>query len=216
MKYLKNILLFFIILLITLTYSCKKDSKTLTIKGSINSSDENTADISISILGKKVKAGAFNANFQTLKTGKTDASGNYSIEIEKENISEYKISISKYKYFTIEDVFYSSNFKDGVFSKNYTINPSAEITIIVKNTTPSDNTDFFRYKITSGYINTIGSCSEISEFKGTDIDEEYTCNVIGTQNAVFEWTKAKNGNTTTGTKSVFCDVDSENLIEFYY
>ena len=187
----------------------------LTIKGSINSSDGNVTDVAISILGKKVESGTYNANFQTLKTGKTDASGNYSIEIEKENITEYKIAISKYKYFTIEEVFYSGSFTDDVFSKNYTINPAAVITIIVKNTAPIDNTDFFRYKITSGYINAIGSCSEVSEFEGTDVDEEYTCNVIGSQEVVFEWLNSKNG-TTTGTKSVFCDVDSENLIEFYY
>jgi len=188
----------------------------IVIKGTINSSDGNASDVSVSVFGKKVKSGTYNASFQTLKTGKTDANGNFSLEIEKENISEYKISISKYKYFTIEEIFYSSNFNNNVFSKNYTINPSATITIIVKNTSPIDNNDYFKYKITSGYINAVGSCSEISEFSGTNIDKEYTCNVIGSQDVVFEWTKAKNGTTTTGTKSIFCDVNSDNLIEFYY
>ncbi len=188
----------------------------LTVNGKINSSNGNTADVSISVFGKKVQAGTYNANFQTLKTGKTDANGNFSIEFERENISEYKIAISKYKYFTIEEVFNSSNFNDGVFSKNFTINPSAEITITVKNNNPINSDDYFRYKITNGYINAIGSCSETSEFKGTDIDEEYTCNVIGNQEVVFEWVKAKNGNESSGTKSVFCNVDSYNSIDFSY
>ena len=214
MKYSKYILASLIIFIIT--FSCNKDDEVLTIKGSISSSDENVTDVSISVLGKKVESGTYNASFKTLGTTKTDASGNFSLEIEKENITEYKINISKYRYFTIEELFYSSNFTDGVFSKDYTINPSATITIVVKNTSPVNSNDYFKYKITSGYINAIGSCSETSEFNGTNIDEEYTCNVIGSQDVVFEWIRAKNGNTTTGTKSVYCDVDSDNLIEFYY
>jgi len=188
----------------------------LTIKGSIAAPNGSTADVSISVYGKKVETGTFNASFQKLISGNADASGNFSIEIEKENISEYKITISKYRYFTIEEVFYSGSFKDDIFNKSYTINPSADINIVVKNVYPNDNTDYFKYTISSGYINAVGSCSEAAEFKGTDVDEEYDCKVIGFQDVVFEWVKAKNGVTSTGTKTVYCDVESDNAIEFYY
>ena len=188
----------------------------LTLKGNIKTSGGSASDITVTVYGKKVQSGTYNANFQSLKSGKTNSSGNFSIEIEKENISEYKIVVSKNKYFTIEDIFYSGSFTDDVFSKNYNLYLSADLTIIVKNDSPNDDDDYFKYKITSGYIDAVGSCSEIQVFDGTNIDEEYNCKVIGSQDVVFEWIKIKNGNKYTGNKSIYSDTDSDNLIEFYY
>lgn len=183
----------------------------LTVKG-----DVSTASANIVLYGKKVQSGTYNANFQRLSSTTSDGGGNFIIEIEKENISEYKLEVSKYNYFEVEVLFFSSNFVDNIYSENLSLYPSANITITVKNSSPVNANDFFRYTIKSGYYSTIGSCSERSEFEGMDIDEEYDCTVIGSQDVVFEWIKVKNNITTTGSKTVFCNIDTDNFIEFYY
>jgi len=188
----------------------------LIIKGKITSVSGSGSNAPITIYGKKVSSSSYNANFQTLINSKSDNNGNFNIEIEKENISEYKMIISKSKYFKTEELFYSSSFSNNIFSKNIPIYPSANINIKVKNISPVNNDDYFRYKIASGYVNNIGCCSETKTFEGVDIDEEYNCKIVGLQNVVFEWLKVKNNQTTTGTETIYCSIDSDNFIELNY
>ncbi len=207
-----------IIIIIFLFISCKKEPDKIIVSGTINNyiADADVSGVSIVLYGKKIESGTYNGSFTKLISANTDNTGKYNFEIDKENISEYKITLSKYGYFSTEEIFYSKDFIKNKISKNFTIYPSANITIKVKNTSPINNNDYFKYTIVSGYYNAVECCSKTAEFFGIDVVEEITCKVIGNQNVTFDWIKAKDGNTYIGSQTIYCYSDQDNLIELNY
>lgn len=215
LKFLKIFVLFILILLFV---NCKKDRTEVHIIGKIKAYNEITdvSSVSVTLYGKKVESGSYNASYNQLASTVSDNSGSFSIIIEKENISEYKIKLLKNSYFSVEELFYGDNFSDGTYSSEYDFVPSADISIKILNASPKDDNDFFKYRITSGYIDAPESCLQSSEYYGMAVDEEIECKLIAGQNAVFEWVKTKDGQSYNGSQTIFCNIDGNNSVEFNY
>ncbi|WP_343633528.1 carboxypeptidase-like regulatory domain-containing protein [Fluviicola sp.] len=95
---MKSLVLYFGALLMVLSFSCKKKDLKYTIKGTIMDSSYN-----IPLSGAKVTISVTTANNSTpvQKVAlTTDASGNYSYELEREKLQSVIISVEKDNYFS--------------------------------------------------------------------------------------------------------------------
>lgn len=197
----------YILLIFSLLFSfgCKKKVENITISGSVyNTIDGQGVNSATAYLyGQKVSSSSWSSTYTLLGSSPING-GSFSIELEKENISQYKMEIVKTNFFKKEKVFTSDNFSDNSYNNSYYIDPSAGVTIIVKNTSYFNDNDYLKYTLENGFADYDESCGEMNEFNGQTGTDTIHCSVIGDQDIVISTLSVKNNVTIHGEHTKYC------------
>ena len=206
-----------IILILSLSHSCKKDEDKNTVSGNVtNSISGNSISSGTAFLyGQKVSSGTWNASYTLLGQSSIEG-GSFKIEIDVENITSYRLDISKTNFFKKEVFYTSDNFTDNSLNSNYSIDPSADVTIIVNNTSPKNSDDYLKYTIKQGYAEYDDACGESREFHGQTVTDTSVCKVIGDQEVTFSivWEKDNDGGTKEVKKYCASGENTEIIINY--
>jgi len=189
---------FFILLTTVLLFNnCKKDTKVYNISGNISNKQtgENINGVKVSLDAKMIKDGVYNPSFVNIVDAYTDDVGNYSMEINEEQVSDYRFRISKDAYFDYEEIVNVDDLQSSsTFTKNFEIIAESWIELKVKNITPHDNNDKIVYHFTN--IEVIGNqcCNnQPNTGIGAEYNKTHTCKVQSNDWIFLEWTVIKNG-----------------------
>lgn len=206
-----------LILTLLFSYSCKKEAEKVTISGNVYNTigGEGVSSATAYLYGQKVSSSSWNTTY-TLLGSSAISGGSFSIEIEKENISSYKLEIVKTNFFKREKVFTSDNFSGNTYKNTYYIDPSAEVTIVVKNTSYFDENDYLKYTMENGFADYDESCGEINEYTGQTETDTIHCFVIGDQEIVISTLSVKNNVTAHDEVREYCAAgeNTEILIQY--
>jgi len=207
----------YILIIILLSFSCKKKEDKNTVSGNVSSSVSGNSISSGTayLYGQKVSSGAWNASYSLLGQSAIEG-GSFKIEVEVDNITSFRLDITKNNFFTKEIFYTTENFIDNSISSNYTIDPSAEITIIVNNTSPKNSDDFFKYKITKGYAEYDDACGKTRTFIGQTQIDTTICKVIGDQEVIFSniWEKNNVGGSNEVTEYCASGTNTKIIINY--
>ncbi len=198
--------------------SCKKDKENIIIKGKITNYTNNAGENNVKVVlyAKKIESGVYNANYTVLGRCTSSSTGEYSIEIENQNVDDYKITFEKDGFFNEETKFKQTSISSNQYVKNLTIYPSAWLKIHIKNAAPTGDSDFFSYNITEGYKDYTDACLKKSQYTGTSVNTYESGKIIGNMNIKIEYTVVKNNNSYSGVKTVYCTMNDTAFVEFSY
>jgi len=212
-----KIKLYILIIVVFFSFACKKKTDKITVSGNVyNTIGGNGVNSATAYLyGQKVSSNSWNSTYALLGSSAING-GAFSIELNKENISSYKIEIVKTAFFKREKIFTSDNFADNAYKSTYYIDPKAEVTIIVENISYFDENDFLRYTIDNGLANYEETCGEMNEFYEQTVTDTTHCFVIGDQEIVISTLSLKNNVTTLGEVKKYCasGENTEILIQY--
>jgi len=190
-----------ITIILTLTLiSCKKKDISFKLKGSITALNTGNSIQDVSV---KVYVYNIGSTIEKLKgSTKTDASGNYELDIERSKFEKLIIKIEKHNYFE-ESKTYSfdelSTEKDN--TTNHTLSPKSYTKFILKNTLPNSQNDELKIFKVSGKTDCEECCDNGNKFYYGIIDETVLCaNDGGTYMKFYWWL---NGNEKSGVDSVY-------------
>lgn len=192
---MKKMILFFGVLLLSLSFSCKKKNLKYTIKGTIYDSSFNTA-----LAGAKVSiyvTTTSNSTAMEKVSLTTDASGNYSYELDREKLQNVIISVSKENYFsdgittTLDNL---SLEEDNTFNYNLYAKSWARLHFV------SDGTKTIKYYKQAGK-NGCTECCPAGEIQLNNITD-YSVYCINNGNTPYQIFYDVQGTTNNGTLSV--------------
>ncbi len=192
---MKSLALYFGALLMVLTFSCKKKNLKYVIKGTISDSSFN-----VPLSGAKVTIYVTTTS-NTTPVQKvsltTDASGNYSYELEREKLQSVIISVDKNNYFSDGTTTTLDNLSlddDNVFSYNLYAKSWVRLHFV------SDGTKTIKYYKQIGK-NGCAECCPTGEMQLTNvIDQSVYC--INNGNTQYQIYYDVQGTTDNGTLSV--------------
>lgn len=192
---MKSLALYFGALLMVLTFSCKKKNLKYVIKGTISDSSFN-----VPLSGAKVTiyvtTTSNNTPVQKVSLT-TDASGNYSYELEREKLQSVIISVDKNNYFSDGTTTTLDNLSlddDNVFSYNLYAKSWVRLHFV------SDGTKTIKYYKQIGK-NGCAECCPTGEMQLTNvIDQSVYC--INNGNTQYQIYYDVQGTTDNGTLSV--------------
>ena len=192
---MKSLVLYFGALLMVLTFSCKKKNLKYVIKGTISDSSFN-----VPLSGAKVTiyvtTTSNNTPVQKVSLT-TDASGNYSYELEREKLQSVIISVDKNNYFSDGTTTTLDNLSlddDNVFSYNLYAKSWVRLHFV------SDGTKTIKYYKQIGK-NGCAECCPTGEMQLTNvIDQSVYC--INNGNTQYQIYYDVQGTTDNGTLSV--------------
>ena len=220
---LKNMVKYsFLILLTTILLfsNCKKDTKVYTISGNISNKQtgENINGVKVSLAAKMIKDGVYNPSFINLKDAYTDNNGNYSMEINEAQVSDYRFQIYKETYFDYEETVKVDDLQSSsTFTKNFTIVKESWIELKVKNTTPHDNDDKIVYRFTNIDVTGNQCCSnQTNTGIGAEYNESHTCKVQSNDWIYLKWTVVKNGGQHVYEDSLFTEPGQTTIYSLNY
>ena len=179
-----------VVLMIALAIvSCKKKTEKDIVNGVVTDISDNHAvsGATVEIQAKLIGTSTYQSAFSTLAYGVTDASGNYSLEFDREKSTSYRIRVSLSGYITTEYEFSPDLLEGGSFSHNVSLPAHGWITVHLQNTFPNDTSDEFTLKflnIPQGVPNTCSSAQFY--FPGIVDDTIPVCFVPGGLNLVIE------------------------------
>jgi hypothetical protein len=206
---MNKFILLVLIIAITVFTQCKKDTKIYHISGTItgvNSSDKING-VKVSLDAKKLSDGVYNPTFVNLKESYTDNNGKYSMEINEEQVSEYRFRIYKEKYFEEEEIVSVENLQASeTFTKNFSMMKEAWIELKVKNTSPQGTDDKIVYRFTNIKVSGIDCCgNQAITGIGAEYNATTTCKVQSDEWIQLEWVVYKNGGQIVHNDSLFTE-----------
>ena len=135
---------FFVLLLLSFIFYCKKKELTFTLKGSVT---DNTFGAALS--GSVLKLEEINSNGTSLgiiSEITIPSDGNYEITFKRNNSLKYILTVEKINYFKISDEISFSEFStEQALTQNYGSNAKAWVKLRFNNTAPSDASDVLTY-----------------------------------------------------------------------
>ena len=214
---LKNNIYILLVSILLFSFGCKKKTDNITVSGNVYNTIGGGGINSATayLYGQKVSSSSWNSTYTLLGSAPING-GSFSIEIEKENISADKLEIVKTNFFKREKTFTSDNFSNNIYKNTYYIDPSAEVSIIVKNTSYYDENDYLKYTMGNGFADYDESCGEMNEFNGQIGTDTIHCFVIGDQDIVISTLSVKNNVTAHGEVTKYCPSgeNTEILIQY--
>lgn len=192
---MKKIVLFFGAILLVASFACKKKDLKYTIKGTIHDSSFNT-----SLSGAKVSIAISTTSNPTAVEKValiTDASGNYSYELDREKIQSVTITVTKDNYFSESTTTTLDNLSldnDNTFNYDLYAKSWAKLHFV------SDGTKIIKYYKTAGK-NGCAECCATGEIQLDNITESsFYC--INNGNTTYQIFYDVQGTTNNGTLSV--------------
>ncbi|MCK5856553.1 MAG: hypothetical protein KAG64_03625 [Bacteroidales bacterium] len=183
---------------IILVSACNKDVKSYEIAGSVFDPQLsiNVTGAKVSLKASKVQSGVYNPNYIEIKSYSTSADGKFNFNIEHESVSGYRLDITKNNYFdasvnlATEDV--QNNSETNI---KVDLIPIAEITLIVKNTTPQGNDDKIQFRFSNVTVKGKNCWTNDPIIgNGPSYSLTKTGQVSGNKKMYLEWTVTKGGN----------------------
>lgn len=209
------------LLIIICIFSCKKKAdEKMTVSGQVKDPFQkiNIENVSVNLYTKKIESGTWNASYTLLQSGNTDENGHFSFSFDAIRASNYKINLSKAKYFDSEIEINPENVETGKdFNQDYVFYSEAYLKINIKNYYPYNDQDQISFKISKGFLNAEGCCRDtLSTYTGANVNQFKKCKVYGSQMITFEWIVTKH-NTPIFHKDSILSVpfDTTNYNIFY-
>lgn len=213
---------YFACALILFFTSCKKENQLFyTIQGRIFDPNYNTAikDAEVKIYAKEISGGTLNGNYVLKKTVKTGLDGSYLMEFERKNVVDYKITVSKPKYFSFESIVKQSSLNvDEVNSYDIDLFPKSVFKISIKNTTPVDENDqievYFDQSTSFGCSSCIGK--QRITVPGEFVDTTVYGHDWANKELLIQYSVRKNGVYSFNDINVFTSINDTTFVNISY
>ena len=178
--------------------SCKKDVKTYGIAGTISAPQLHlkVSGAKVSLKASKVQSGVYNPNYTEIDAYTTSSDGKFNFSVKHDNVSGYRIDITKDKYFDASiDLKTEDVQNDGETNISLDLIPVGEITLIVKNTTPQTADDNIKFRFSNVAVKG-KDCwtNDATEGIGPSYNISKTGKVTGNKEMYLEWIVTKKGN----------------------
>jgi hypothetical protein len=190
---------FFLPLLFLLTsmiVGCRKDEN-YTISGLVT--DPNQAipvsGVTVELWSQRIESGILMANYVKEGTGATGNDGKFTFTIPSRSYTAMKLIFSKTGYYGWEAPLNIEKIKaESGLDAEYQLLPKATVEFHIANTEPFDDQDYFEFRLLNGFTSCEECCrGEKYQFQGRAINQVITCQVVGHQDIVVQWSKRKNG-----------------------
>lgn len=200
--------IFVFIILLSLSYSCKKKETELKIYGKVYESNQSSPlnNVKIVLSGKSLTSGVYNPFYNDIASATTDVNGNFEIKFKNQRSESYRVSILKENYFSKLIEFSGKEFEvKPEFEKNFNLIPVGFINLRVKNVFP----DSFDDKIIFYFSNSNEICEDCcSNIPYTGIgplfDTTFTCKFYGNETARIFYSVTKDNKTFVYNDTVWC------------
>ncbi|NNE56046.1 MAG: carboxypeptidase regulatory-like domain-containing protein, partial [Flavobacteriales bacterium] len=153
--------------------ACRNDKLDWKIEGKISDLSFNSAlsGADVKLSSQEVNGGVFSAGYSTVAEASTVSDGSYELEFERENVPDYRLSVSKDGYFSDELSINPDDLSpDESFTQNMSLRARADVTFRLINSQPGDEQD----KIIIQNLNANFECAccngEERQFTGVDVD----------------------------------------------
>lgn len=206
---MKYISFLFLILLITISFSCKKKTDKLLVSGNLCDPNKSAAisDVKVNLSGKIIDGGTWNSSYTTLAEANTSQSGDFNIETDNVRVSDFKLSLTKPDYIASEIIIGSEEILPNEdYHNNYILYSESFLQVFVKNQNPVNSYDQMKYRILNGLAVCNNCCtSDYLTFSGDNVNDTILCIVPGNQNITIEWQVIKNSTPNTYSQTVFIE-----------
>lgn len=195
-------LLYTIISLIVLTSivslsSCKKEVAVYNLNGKIYDPQLKKAvsSANVSLKASKVESGVYNPSYNEINSTSSSSNGNYSFEVEFDNVSGYRLDFTKNNYFDQSiDIKTEDLQNDAGLTMNTNLIPIGFVKLIIKNTSPQGTDDEIRFHLsnvdvkckdcwTNDVITGTGPAYSFSETKQLSGEKKFLINWVVTKNS---------------------------------
>jgi hypothetical protein len=178
--------------------ACKKDVKTYSIAGAVSDPQlhSKVSSAKVSLKASKVQSGVYNPNYVEIDSYTTSSDGKFSFSVKHDNVSGYRIDITKNKYFDASIDLKTENVQNnGLTNISLDLIPIGEITLIVKNTTPQTADDNIKFRFSNVAVQG-KDCwtNSATEGIGPSYNLTKTGKVSGNKEMYLEWIVTKKGN----------------------
>lgn len=205
---MKNWIYLPILAVFLLLHGCKKkEAQTVRITGTVLDGIAQTglSGATVVVRYKAYQTGVASGAFQTAGTYTTGAGGVYDISFEKPTATEYQIEVYASEYFgEIESINPDNISASSANTRNYTIYPSATVSVHIKNLNPYDANDKIVFSFTNPSLCSSCCSGVLHVFDGMNVDTTITCMRYGNSYAKFQRTVTKMSMTYTINDSVYC------------
>lgn len=153
--------------------ACKKKNINFVLKGNVSALaiGGNLENIEVKIFTSSLGNAFESLNSQTV----TDASGNYSIEIERDKYEKITVQLSKSNFFTLRKTYSFDDFSTAQANElNYKMSPQSWTKFVLKNNAPLQDDELKIQKI-GGKTDCEECCEHGFYFFHGDIDTSFIC-----------------------------------------
>ncbi|MFK8044688.1 MAG: hypothetical protein AB8B72_04285 [Crocinitomicaceae bacterium] len=184
---MKNLVFYLIIL--SVASSCSKESLSFKIEGQLReaNSEKTIPNAVVNLFYKEYKSGIINANYTLVGTSTTDNLGNYKFEIDRIKIYEIKIEIEDPKYYSVSNIYSSSNLdSENISYFNIDLEAKSWVTISLKNPFIATEEQMNIYK--SKFKTDCESCCANGSSSFIEVgDTTFTCPVVGGSQVILDY-----------------------------
>lgn len=170
--------------------ACKKKNINFVLKGNVSALaiGGNLENVEVKIFTSSLGNAFESLNSQTV----TDASGNYSIEIERDKYEKITVQLSKSNFFTLRKTYSFDDFSTAQANElNYKMSPQSWTNFALQNTSPSQGDELKIHKI--GGKTDCEDCCNNGFYFFYDVDTIFTCpNDGGTYTKFHYWINEDN------------------------
>jgi len=189
--------------------TCKKDKNTeFTINGFIidKYSSEKIANATVELYKQEVSSGTYNDILTLCETKASDNEGKISFTVQKEYVNEYKLIISKDKYFTNEIILNPNDvYNESGYNANFKIASAGYIKVHVKNNSSLFSDDYVGITLENAANEVcLGCCNnDLTQYIGDYVDEYFKCKTYANTNLIVKWSSIISGQVHNYEENVF-------------
>lgn len=186
----------FLVIPVIFFLSCKKETGKIDISGQLfdPNAGNYVAGATVSIQANGVVDGVYNAGYNTITSGRTDADGKFSFTIDESAYDSFRFTFVKDGYYISEEIKSAGSIDpENPFSGSFNIYSKSILKVRVQNATPFDALD----EITFFFSNPPSNCSECCysdpiQMHGMNIDSTIYCSSYGSYNLIINYSYTKN------------------------
>jgi hypothetical protein len=210
----------FFCLLMIMFLSCRKESDRIIIAGKVmdTTGTATIADVEMELARTEIAGSTYSAGYKSLANCCSGSDGSYWFETTFAKTVSYRIKTKKAGYFDNENFIPGSVvLVDDVYNMNVYMQPTARISIRVKNQNPYNQNDSIAWWYGGHLYNCEDCCSDIHFFKkGSSVDTTITCTTAGNRWARIQYAYRKSTNHYYVSDSVYCPAHQTTLYEITY
>ncbi len=202
-------IMMFLISVLLLETSCKKEEKKIKVWGYVaDASGNKVSGVKVNLQGTLLEGGSYSSGFSDIASANTNSIGNYEIITDWKVVDKYKIKLFKQNYFDNSFEYLASEIPSGAeVNKNLTMHPVAWIKIVVNNINPYDENDQISYKYDNNETINCFDCCNNSSIVGNGMlySNILVCKLKGNATAKVSWVVKKDNVIQTYSQNVFCN-----------
>ena len=162
--------------------------------------------VSVALDEQVLENGSFNSNFSTAASTVTASNGSYSVDFERKNVVEYRLSLDKAGYFPKEYEINPDNVPlDDAFTQNGSMFTIATVQTRLLNGMPLNSLDQIRFRYLNANEFDCPCCNnDFKVLQGTEVDSTFSCDLYGDFNLKYVYEVTRNDTTITFVDSTYC------------